>query len=94
MMKYVRSLRGSEYETADALKDYLRKWRFAGTNDQLIDTKWRVRGGGPHGAKFPALSDCRAAFAAEFGDGQWPWDETVEEWTENVPWSREKKVAW
>jgi hypothetical protein len=84
MIKYIRSLRGCEYETADALKDYLRKWRFVKTDDQLIETKWRVPGGGPHGAKFPALADCRAAFAAEFGDGEWPWDDTVEKWWEVV----------
>jgi hypothetical protein len=93
MVKYVRSLRGSEYETDDALKDYLREWQFAGTGDQLIDTNWRVPGGGARGAKFPALADCRAAFAADFGDGAWPWDETVTDWTEIVPWSPEK-VKW
>jgi hypothetical protein len=89
MLDYVKDLRGCEHETDTNLKSYLKEWKFPQSDDQLIYTAWRVGGDGHAGAKFPALADCRAAFAATFGV-DWPWDTTVIGWS-NEKWSERER---
>jgi hypothetical protein len=74
MMSVIRKLRGCEYEAEGGIKDYLKE-HFS----DVVDLTWRVPGHGHSGAKFGALPDCRARFAARFG-GTWPWDYCVEVW--------------
>jgi hypothetical protein len=76
MLEQIRKLRGCEYETDVALKDYFKE------HFPMIDCSWRTPGWGNAGAKFPHLLDCREAFSARFG-GDWPWDETITEWEEH-----------
>jgi hypothetical protein len=90
MLAYIKDLRGSEYETASNLKIYLKGWKRLDSDEQLINTKWRVGGEGNGGAKFPDLAECRAVFSAHFG-GDWPWDETVTGWTNELTGLKEEK---
>jgi hypothetical protein len=73
----VQKLRGCECEQLSGVKEYFRK----NYPDLGFDFEWRVGGTGKGwaGIKFPALPDCRAAFARRFG-GSWAWDEAVDRW--------------